>query len=157
MLSLDLIAQTNFSFCGGLLWVTQLLLCLKMIFITYQIFPSVFPPPRDSLSMENSILSTMESQTDYMKVWKSWKILFFLRQFKIYAKNFFTEHILKTPKAAWFSPSGSKLLYAMFDDTEVGTVSLHEFETDPFVRGHPGEPVRSKETFVRYSKVKLKE
>lgn len=39
----------------------------------------------------------------------------------------YEEEVLGSESAVWFSPDGSKLLYATFDDSKVGEISLNEY------------------------------
>jgi len=55
----------------------------------------------------------------------------------------------------WFSPSGDLLLFASFDDSKVGTVTLQQFETDKFLSKDLIEYQMERNTAIRYSKVKI--
>jgi hypothetical protein len=68
---------------------------------------------------------------------------------------FLAEEILGKPETVWFSDDARRLLFATFNDSNVGLVTFKEFDADPgsvashFTDGHP--PF---EMSVRYSKVK---
>jgi len=57
---------------------------------------------------------------------------------------FVAEHILKSREACWFSPDGNKLLYATFDNTDVGGTQYTWFGGIV-----PGSEVR----FLKYPRV----
>ncbi len=40
---------------------------------------------------------------------------------------YITEEILASSSAVWFSPTGQHLLYAVFNDSQVGNVAYNEF------------------------------
>jgi len=65
-----------------------------------------------------------------------------------------SDQILKSNKAVWFSPSDDQFLFARFDDSGVGIVSLPEVTTYPQVMRNLQEENDQSEKVIRYSKVR---
>ena len=65
----------------------------------------------------------------------------------------FTEELLGSGEAVWFSPDGSQLVYASFDDSNVGEIVLNAYGGAGQMVSDAEAPTYPKISSLRYPKV----